>query len=478
MSEENHRSSKIFSITFLILLLQVPFCWGIDPKGEEPSRRPKVISKGAKILSSLKYPEIHWKVPEVGLDVKRVELENGMVLYLMEDHDLPLIHLQAIIRTGSLYEPEEKAGLADLTGEVIRTGGTQDLSGDDLDRELESIACNLSTSIGIESGEATLNCLVGNFDRALDLFSQVLRNPRFEEEKINLAKKEIEESIRRENDNPGTILSWEFSRLIYGNHPYGRSPKLEPISKISRQDLIDFHKRYFHPNNILLGITGDFKEEEMIQKINTLLGDWKPESIKFPEVPKVNPQFKDTLLFIPKELNQSNIRIGHLGVDRSSPDIYAITLMNFILGGGSFASRMTERIRSDEGLAYSVGSRFDTESQDLGVFYATCQTKTESTQRAIDIILEEIRKIREVPVEVWELELAKEVYINRYIFNWTSAASMVRQLMLLEYSRRPRDFFETYLEKLNHVSREDILRVAQIYLHPDRLSIVIVGDSN
>ncbi|MCH7760357.1 insulinase family protein [candidate division TA06 bacterium] len=472
-----HLKNGLIRVNLLSILLLSTLLVGSVPKGEEPSRKPKANSKGAKIISKFKYPEIHWKVPEVGEDVKRIEMENGMILYLKEDHNLSLINLQAIIRTGAFYEPKEKEGLANLTGRVLRTGGTQNLSGDELDRELEYIAANLSTSIGDESGRASLNVLKKNFDKALTHFAELLMSPRFEQEKIDLAKKEIKESIRRQNDSPGSILSREFYKLIYGDHPYGRSLEWEPISKIARKDLIAFHKKYFHPNNIILGITGDFNEGEMIEKIKRNFRDWKSSTIDFPEVPKVEEKFTGSVNLIPKEINQTNIRIGHLGVDRTNPDIYAITLMNFVLGGGSFTSRMTERVRSDEGLAYSVGSRFQTDTQDLGAFYANCQTKTETTHRTIDILLEEIEKIRNAPVEDWELELGKNVYINRYVFNWTSTVSIVSQLMFLEYNNRPRDYYQTYLDKIRAVTKEDIQRVAKEYLHPDRLCILVVGDS-
>jgi predicted Zn-dependent peptidase len=448
------RFSKLLSIFIFSGLLL-----GAVPKGEEPSRRPAELSKGSKIISKFKYPEIEWKIPEVGVDVKRVKLKNGMILFLKEDHDLPLINLYAIIRTGALYEPLAKAGLANITGKVLRTGGTKNISGDELDRELEYIAANLTTSIGNESGIASLNVTKGNFKKALPLYADILMAPRFEQEKIDLMKKEIKESIRRKNDSPASILSRNFNTLVYGDHPYGRSPEWEPISGITRDDLISFHEKYYHPNNMFLGITGDFNEREMIAEIEKV---FKPPPI-------VN--------LIQKDINQTNIRIGHLGIDRKNPDVFTITLMNFIMGGGSFTSRMTERVRSDEGLAYSVGSRYQTNTLERGVFYANSQTKTGSTHRVIDILLEEIQKIREIPVEDWELKLAKDVYINRYVFNWTSPASIVSQLMLLEYDGRPQDYYKTYLENIRGITKEDIQRVANEYLKPEHICIVIVGKS-
>jgi predicted Zn-dependent peptidase len=479
MNARKYKPTVIFPVSLLLLLIFSYVTFGSVPKGKEPSRKPKELSKGSKIISKFKYSEIHWKVPEVGIDVKRVELKNGMILFLKEDHDLPLVNLKAIIRTGTLYEPIEKAGLANLTGKVLRTGGTKNISGDELDRELEYIAANLSASIGNESGSASLNVTTTNFEKALPLYADVLMAPRFEQEKIDLAKKEIKESIRRKNDSPASILSRNFSKLVYGDHPYGRSPEWEPISGITRDDLIAFHNKYFYPNNVLLAITGDFNEREMIKEIEEVFQEWIPGNVDFPRVAKAGAGLKPapTVNLIQKDINQTNIRIGHLGIDRTNPDVFAITLMNFIMGGGSFTSRMTERVRSDEGLAYSVGSRYQTNTLDRGLFYANSQTKTESTHRVIDILLDEIQKIREFPVEDWELKLAKDVYINRYVFSWTSTASIVSQLMLLEYNGRPQDYYQTYMDKIRGITKEDIQRVANEYLKPDRLCIVVVGKS-
>lgn len=415
-------------------------------------------------------------MPEVGKEVKREVLKNGMILYLMENHELPLFEMQAIIRTGSIFEPLEQTGLASLTGTVMRTGGTESMSPEEVNRRLEYIGASLETWIGSESGGASLFSLSKYTDEALDIFAEVLMHPSFNEEKLGLEKEKRKEAIRRRNDRPGAILDREFDRLLYADHPYGRVQEWETIRDLSSEELKTFHQRYYKPNNIILGIAGDFKTEQIKKKIRKVFGGWKREEVSFPSRAEVTKAYRPGVYLIEKEITQSNVRMGHLAVKLGNPDEYAIRVMNFILGGGSFTSRMTSKVRSDEGLAYSVGSSFDTESKDYGTFSASCQTKVGSTHRALELMLEEIKKIREGLVTEEELQTAKEAYINRYVFNFTDPMSILSQLMYMEYNDRPKNYLQTYLENVRKVTREEVLRVAKEYLEPEGLTLLVVGD--
>jgi predicted Zn-dependent peptidase len=341
------------------------------------------------------------------------------------------------------------------------------------------MAGSVETGIGTEQGSANLNVLSKDTDRGLALFADVLMNPAFQQDKLDLAKDQIKESIRRRNDSPGPIVAREFSNRIYGEHPYGRVLEWEPVKKITRQELMNWHQTYFAPNNVILGITGDFDPGSIVDKIKKVFGGWGKKTVNFPAMPKVEVRPNPGIYVIDKpNLNQTNISMGHLGVDFTNPDIYAIQVMNYILGGGGFTSRLTSRVRSDLGLAYSVGSQFGTGSRDLGTFGASCQTKTETTHKAMAEMLNEIKKIREAPVTEDELQGAKDSYINRFVFQFTSASAVVGQLMGLDYFNRDKDFYKNYLDNVRKVTIADIQRVAKTYLKPENLTMVVVGNTS
>lgn len=431
-------------------------------------------SEGAKIISKFKHKPIEFIPPKP----KRVVLDNGMIMYLLEDHDLPIFRITAQIKTGAIYEPKEKIGLASLVGTVMRRGGTKTRTPDQINEELEFIAASVETSIGRESGSASLSTMKKDIDKGLDIFADVLMNPAFPEDMIKKEKDEILENIRRENDRPQQIVFREFRKLIYDpNHPYSRKTDgtIDTIEKISRDDIVAFHKRYFHPNNFILGISGDFDTDLMIEKVKQVFSKWEKSDIDFPVVPPVEKQFEKSVNYVYKDINQAHVVAGHLGINRLNSDYFPIKIMNFILGSGAFIARIPSKVRSDEGLAYSAYSDFYT-AKDLGFFYVSCQTKSESTAKAITLALDEVKKIREELVDDDELELAKDTYINQFIFNFTSSASIVGQMVGIEYEGLPLNYLETYVEKIKAVTKEDLLRVAKKYLHPDKMKLLVIGD--
>lgn len=475
----NKNNYALFSVIFLAHFFSLLYSPNLvaQPQGHEHAAVPftgKPESEGAKIVSGFKFKPLNFDPPKVD----RVVLENGMILYLLEDHDLPLFNITARIRTGAVYEPPEKAGLASLTGYVMRNGGTLSMPADTMNEDLEFMAASVETSIDRESGSASLSTLKKDIDKGLKIFADVLMNPAFPEDKIRMRKDEVIESIRRENDNPAQIAGREFRKIMYDSkHPYNRKIEgtLESIEKITRDDMLAFHKKFFHPNNIILGISGDFNKEELIRKLNTAFAGWKKEEIRFPEVPKVEKRFEKSVYYVYKDINQANVLMGHLGIHRKSPDYFPVMIMNFILGGGSFTARIPGRIRSDEGLAYSAYSVFQT-SRDIGMFIVSCQTKLESTSRAISIALEELDKIRKTPVDKDELVQAKETFMNQFVFRFTTSASIVGQKVDIEYEELPLNYLETYLDNVQAVTQEDVQRVARKYLHPDEIKVLVVGD--
>tara|TARA_B100000959_G_scaffold110040_1_gene116120 strand:+ start:1748 stop:3265 length:1518 start_codon:yes stop_codon:yes gene_type:complete len=431
-------------------------------------------SEGAKIVSAFEYEPIEFTPPKP----ERVVLDNGMILYLLEDHELPLFKITAHFRTGAIYEPEERAGLASLVGSVMRRGGTKSRTPEQMNEELEFIAASVETGISRELGSASLSTMKKDIDKGLEVFADVLMNPAFPEDMIRKEKDEILEDIRRENDTPRKIIFREFRKIMYkADHPYSRKiiGYKDTVENITRDDMVVFHKKYFCPNNVIMGISGDFDTQEILEKLNNVFADWKKTEIDFPEVPAVEKKFQRSINYIYKDVNQASVVFGHIAINRLNKDYFPIKIMNFILGGGSFTSRIPSKVRSDEGLAYSAYSGFHT-PRDLGFFFASCQTKSESTVKAINFALDEVRKIREEYVGDDELELAKDTYINQFIFKFTSSASIVGQMVGIEYEGLPLDYLDTYVENIEVITKEDIARVAKEYLHPDDIKLLVIGD--
>ncbi|MFH0800895.1 MAG: pitrilysin family protein [bacterium] len=435
----------------------------------------KAVSPGSRLIGKMRIQPIKVNLPRVGAGIERVVLPNGMILFLREDHTLPLITADAVIRTGTLYEKKEEHGVSRLTGTLLRTGGTATLPPEEVNRRLEYMGAEIETSIGMESGTASLDVLSGDFEKAFPIFAEILMKPAFSQEKLELARGQIKEGLRRRNDDPFGVSQREFNKIIYGDHPCGWELTWDVVKNITRDDIIRWHERYFHPNNVMLALCGDFKSDEMIARISDTFRDWKKADLDLPAVPNVPDASPSGVFIVEKDLTQTYIRMGHLGVARNNPDQYAISLMNYILGGGSFNSRIMQKVRSDEGLAYSCSSRFSTNTRERGTFEASCQTKGPTTHRAAALIKAEIERIMASPVTDSELAWAKDSYSNSFVFTLAPPRRMLINTLLLEYQGMPSDYYQNYLDNIRKVTRADILRVAKTYLHPGAMAILLVG---
>jgi len=406
--------------------------------------------------------------------IHKAVLANGLELMFVEDHKFPTIDIRAMIKTGSIYDPADKVGLATITGKVIRTGGSKNVSGDKLDQILESLGATVETGVSQNSGYAYISLLKNDIDKGLEILADLLINPAFPEEKINLAKIEAKSSISRRNDNVGMIANREFKKLIYGpEHPYARTPEYATIDAITRDDILDFHKKYFHPNNIIMAAWGDFDWKVLKGKIEKYFGQWKEVPVKLPPKPEVNYSFDYSVNFIEKtDVNQSNILLGHIGGLRNNPDYPALLIMNQIL---SF-QRMFKKIRTDEGLAYSVYGNYGADYDHPGVFQCGCQTKCKTTVKAVKLMLNELKKIQEEFVSDEELKKAKDMYLNGFVFNFDSKAKVVGRLLVYDYYNYPENFITSVKEGVEKVTKDDVQRVAKKYLQPDKVRILVVGN--
>lgn len=455
-----NQARRHYHLTGLLLAMGISLGWNAPARAQ-------------KSYSELTYPPLRdIQVP----DVARTELPNGMVLYLLEDHTLPKVRGFALIRTGDLWEPADKVGLASIVGQVMRTGGTANYSGDDINKMLEDVGASVEIGIGGTSGTASLFALKENLPMVLDVLADILQNPAFAPDKLQLAKVMMQSGIARRNDDVGSIASREFQRLLYGSDsPYARNVEHATVANITRADLVEFHARYFHPNQVALGLWGDFDSEAVRAQVEKLFGSWEREDVNLPPVPKVAAAHEASVNYVAKDdINQTNLRIGHLGGRRDDPDYFAMSLMAEILGGG-FSSRLFKLIRSEQGLAYRVGASWSAAWDHPGTFSVVCNTKTETTLQATTEILKEVRRITEEPVTEDELRLAKDGILNSFIFNFDSKGEIVRRLMIYEYYGYPKNFLEQYRSNIEKVTADDILRAAKKHIRPDELTILAVG---
>ena len=400
-----------------------------------------------------------------------------MPVYLLRDTELPIINMTAMVRVGSVYEPAAKSGLSGMVGNVMRSGGAGGTAPEKMDDELEFMASAVESVIGIDMGTVSLSALKKNFGRTLQIFSDVLLRPDFSEKRVEIARRQTIENLRRQNDDPKEIAGREINRAIYAGHPLGEITTFESISSITRQDLVDFHRGFYRLDNMILSVSGDFDQTTLIKELNSVFKPVKNRTpLALPEVSQPKERFQDEVLYGKKDVNQTVIRMGHLGLSKDNPDIYAVRLLDYILGG-SFTSRLTMEIRTNQGLAYSVGSHFDIGRRFTGSFIAETETKAESTAKAINLMKKIIAELTKEPVSDGELNAAREYMINSFMFGFTTPASIVNQRARLEYYGYPEGYLEQYRDNIAKVTKTDILNAARKYLHPEAFKLVVIGDA-
>jgi len=409
---------------------------------------------------------------------KRIELPNGMVIFLQEDHELPLIDGIARIRGGSRGEPAAKLGLVSLYGEVWRTSGTKAQTGDQLDDYLEIRAAKVETDGGVDSTTISLSSLKEDFNDVFQVFASLLREPEFREEKLDLAKREAFDAISRRNDDVGDIARREGVKLAYGaQNPYARTPEYATVAAVTHEDLVNWHHTYVHPNNIIMGLVGDFDSAQMEAKLRQAFGGWaKGPAAKEPQI-QFTPGKPGYYLVKKEDVNQSNIRMVGLGTTRKNPDYYAIEVFNEALGGG-FSSRLVQSIRTAQGLAYGVGGGIGTRFDHPGILQLAMGTKSASTVESIRALYAEIDKLKTNPITDEEINRAKDSILNAFVFNFDTPDKVLRERMAYEFYGYPPDFLERYRAGIEKVTAADVNRAGQKYLHKEQLEVLVVGNTS
>jgi zinc protease len=424
-------------------------------------------------VEGLVYPELNpYQIP----DIETFELDNGIKFYLVEDDEVPLINLSMIVRAGSFMDPDDKVGLASITANVIRNGGSETYPENDLNQLLEDRAARIEFGMGFTSGSVNLNALKEDFPELLPVLLDVMMNPLLPQEKIDLAITQRRSGISRRNDDAQQIGFREFERLLYGkNSPQGRMLEHWTLDAITRDDLAEFHQKVYTGENLIIGLVGDFKVEDIKPLLEEIFSDVPAGVRNEIDLPEVDYEFDSSIHFVDKrDVNQSVILMGHIGGLRDNPDYAALQAMNEVLSGG-FSGRLFQNVRSDQGLAYAVFGNYGSNALYPGQFFAGVFTQSSSTAAAIESVRREMIKLQEEPVSQSELEDTRNAILNSLVFRYDSRSRVLNERMSNEYLGLPADAFQTYIEELQTLTPDDIQRVAQEYMKPDQMRILVVG---
>lgn len=407
---------------------------------------------------------------------RRIQLDNGLVIFLQPDTELPLINVSISMHGGARDEPADQVGLTALFSQTLRTGGTRSRTGDQLDDFLGLRAAKIEAHADADSLDVSAVCLKSDFDDVFRLLVEMLREPEFRADKLELAKKQLYTSIARRNDNPMAIATRESNKLALGaRHPYARHPEYASVNAVRREDLLLWHKRYVQPGNMLLGISGDFDAAQMEAKLRTLLSSWpKGQPVTAPEL-AFNPTKPGLYLVAKDDVNQSSVHLVQLGSTRKNPDAYALEVMNEVLGGG-FAARLFSNVRSKKGLAYSVRGGVGMGWDVPAIYRLFVGTESKNTQKAIGALYDEINGMLTSPPTAAEVQKAKDAILNSFVFNFDTKAKILQDQMRLEFYGYPADYNDKYPDQIAKVTVDDVNRVAKKYLNPNGFAVLVVGN--
>ncbi len=410
------------------------------------------------------------------LDAKREVLDNSLTLLSVERHNLPIVQVVIGIKAGSIFEPEEKAGLANLTASLL-TEGTKNRTARQLSEEIEFVGGAVGASADNDYITVSLSVLKKDLNLGFELLSDIILNPLFPENELNKKRERIKGSLKAQEDDPEFVASREFRKAVFVTHPYGRLIQGTPetLDMINRNDIVNFHSSFYVPNNAIMSVVGDITPEEVKNLLKQYFSEWHAKESKISPAHFSAEIREKKIILIDKDLTQANIILGHLGISRDNPDYYAISVMNYILGAGGFESRLMQNVREEKGLAYNIYSFFDANKYS-GTFQVGVQTKNETANAAIDEILKEIKEIRTTPVSDAELSDAKSFLTGSFPLRLETGARIANFLIAVEYYGLGTDYIDKYPSYINSVTREDVLRVAKKYLDPEDFILVIVAD--
>lgn len=428
-----------------------------------PSRPEKLVFK-----------PLNFKAPNAA-DYKRT-IADGITVYMAPSKELPLVNLSLSFRGGAFTDPADAPDLTSAMASLMRSGGTTTIKPDELDEKFDFLATNAGVSAGSETITASMNCLASNLDASMALFFDMLRNPGFDQARLDVMKGQAIEGMKQRNDDASSIMGREWRNLIYGeNHFEGRQSTIDSWNNITAESIAAQHKRLIQPGNVIISVTGDFDPKEMAAKLESYLKDW-PKGDRAPNPPAPTDTIAPGVYNVGKDIPQGKVRVGRRSIMRDDPDYFAAEVMNDILGGGGFTSRLMRSIRSNEGLAYGVGSRFGAGTYYPGTFSVGFDSKSPTVALAIQLMQDEFKRMQSEPVTSEELEVAKTSFVESFPQTFSSRDAMLGIFVSDEWSGRDPSFWQNYRDNVSKVSAEDVQRVAKKYLNLDDMVILVVGD--
>ncbi len=423
--------------------------------------------------SDIQFSELNF-TPPMASDFRH-ELSNGVPVFIAESHEFPLITIRFSFRGGEYMVPVERTGMSGLTGGLMRSGGTASMTPDKLDEEFDFLAANVSANIGDTTAGASLNCLTSNLDQAFGLFMEMIQNPRFDEDRFEIRRGQILESFESRNDAGIGIAIRELGYLMWGDeHFEGRQPTRETIESITIDDMKALHAKIFHPGNLMIAVTGDVDQGEILAFLEESMNSWSVGDIS-PEIPQPVQAYEPGVYYYEKDQPQVQVLIAHRGIERDDADAVDVEVMNQILGGSGFTSRITNTVRTQEGLAYTAGSVFSNRVDYPGMFMSYFFTKTATTALATRLVFGEIDKIQTEEATTEEIEIIQNSLVETFPRNFESKGAMMGLFMSDERTGRPDDYWQTYRDKVRAVSASDVQEAALEYLNPASAVIMVVG---
>lgn len=405
----------------------------------------------------------------------RWQLENGLIVYYLFDDELPQMQGTLYVRGGSYYEPAQQVGLASATGAQMRAGGTQKLAPAALDSRLDALGATVTSSFEGEFGSFGFYSLSSDFSEVFSIFSDVIRQPRFDTARLELWKRLVKEGIVRRKDDPGTIAGLTFQQLVYGqDSPYARAATQTSIDKLSVKDMTAFHQMYLRPNDSVLAVTGNMPVEEFKQFVQKHFADWKKHPIALAPLPEVTAALEPGVYLLNKNFEQATMLVGHRGPIRLSPSMYTMRVFNTAFGYSSFSSVLFEEIRTRLGLAYSAYGGFEGEAT-TGQFQVSVGTRVAQAPLAWKEVVRLSEQARQELPDEARFQNAKDSAQRSYVFRFADASAIVTRAAMLEMLGYPKDFDATYLEKIRAVTRQDVKAFAAKEIDPKNFVTVIVG---
>jgi zinc protease len=411
--------------------------------------------------------------------IEKTTLDNGLKVIIIEHHELPVVAFRLVLKSGSAYDHPGKAGLANLTAGLLRKG-TKTRSATQIAEEIDFVGGSLGAGSGLDATYATCQVLTKHFDVGLDLLSDIILNPTFKEDEIERLVKQTLAAIKQQKDDPGSVAEEKFREFVFGDHPYGQPSEgtEESIIALTQDDIVNFHKKYYVPNNAILAVVGDVKSGEAIKKVKAKFSSWRSKEVTPPSFVEPPPIKGHQILLVDKpDLTQTYIKVGHLGIKRKNPDYFAVRVMNYVLGGGGFASRLVEEVRAKRGLTYGIRCNFD--SYKLrGAYEVSTFTRNDSTAAAIGAIIEQIKRMRAEEVTDKELEDTQSFYNGYFPLQFETPSQIATQILDVELYDLGEDYIKNFRKNIKAVTKKDVLRVAQKYLNPDNLKLVVVSKAD